>query len=551
NGKLDRGALPAPGEQAHRRGAYEPPRAGREQVLAQLWEELLQVPRVGRHDHFFDLGGHSLLAVQLVSRVRRVLGLELSLRNVFAAPVLEDMAYSLGEAASATQTHIPRADRARPIPLSPVQRQLWRWECSRTDRDHPALYCSALRLRGTLDRNAFVSALDAMVARHEILRTGIDAASDPEEPVQRIATRARFPLSEFDLVDLPPERRELRVFELYGRCGSEPFDTDTGPLVRAYLIRLDETTHVLILALHRLICDAWSLAVLIREAGMLYNAFRAGRGDPLPPLPVQFADYAVWFRDWLRGETLQRHVDHYMRHLEGAPTALTLPSDRPAPAQPSHRAGAVHLLCGGELSGAVLDLGKEYGITPSMTLLAAYALLLMRLSGQDDIVVGVVTGNRPRTELEALIGPFAQAVPMRLRMRPDMTISDYLLGVRDVALGAQDYQSLPADTIFEAMRLSSRPIAALFRFQNEPRSPLHLDGLRVEPQPDGPGGRPDLLHVDVSLVVDQAPDQLLVNMHYATDRYDGTTAQGWIDRYRKVLAGMAERPDRTIADWTF
>jgi hypothetical protein len=341
------------------------------------------------------------------------------------------------------------------------------------------------------------------------------------------------------------------VFELYGQFGSEPFDMGAGPLVRACLIRLDETTHVLILALHRLICDAWSLEVLIRETSALYNAFKAGKNSPLPPLPIQFADYVVWYHDWLQGENLRRHVEYYTQHLAGAPTALTLPADRPCAPVASHRAGAVNLLSGQDLSEKLLNLAKHSGLTPSMVILGGYALLLMRLSRQDDVIIGTIVGNRSRVELESLIGPFAQAIPMRFRLETDMTVTGFLHAVREVALASQSYQSLPSEKIFEAMNLHHRPIGALFRFQNEPRSALSLDGLSIQAQPDGPGGRPDLLHVDVSLVVDQRPDQILANLHYAMDKFDRATAEAWLDRLRSVYAGMTERPDRRIADWEF
>ncbi|WP_252513694.1 non-ribosomal peptide synthetase [Xanthomonas arboricola] len=551
NGKLDRKALPAPDADALPLQTYVPPRGEREQALALIWQDLLQLPHVGRHDHFFELGGHSLLAVQLVARVRLVLGQELALRTVFACPTLAELSDALASTAATAQVQIPVADRSRPLPLSPIQQQLWRWERTRTNHEHPALYCTALRLHGTLDRKACTAALDAIVARHEILRTWLDLDVDPDEPRQRISAQARFPLSQFDLAHLPQAQREQRVFDLYRQFGSEPFDVSAGPLLRACLIRLDPSTHVLILALHRLICDAWSLEVLIRETSALYNAFKAGENPSLPPLPIQFADYVAWFHDWMQGENLRKHVEYYTHHLAGAPVALALPADTPVGPVDSHRAAAVHLVCGRALSNGLLRLVKDSGVTPSMAILAGYALLLMRLSGQDDVIIGTIVGNRPRMELESLIGPFAQAIAMRFRVDADMTVSGFLHAVREVAVASQSYQSLSAEKIFDAMNLRHRPIGALFRFQNEPRSPLSLDGLSVQPQPDGPEGRPDLLHVDVSLVVDQQPGQILANLHYASDKFEHATAQAWLDRLRSIYAGMAEQPDRRIADWDF
>ncbi|MFN9547063.1 MAG: condensation domain-containing protein, partial [Cyanobacteriota bacterium] len=330
NGKLDRKALPAPESEAYATGAYVPPEGPVEEALAALWRELLGIERVGRQDDFFSLGGHSLLALQVISRLRSSLGLEVTLAELFARPVLAEFAAELAGASSADSVLIEPADRSQPLPLSFAQRRLWflaQLEGPSATYNIPL----ALHLAGALDAAALRAALNQLVARHEVLRTTFVAVDG--EPVQRIgpATDARFLLIEHDLRATTDGQAELaRWLE---REASAPFDLEKGPLVRGRLLRLAEGEHALLLTMHHAITDGWSLGVLGRELGALYDALRRGEADPLPALPIQYADYAVWERQWVAQEQLQGQAAYWREALEGAPVLLELPTDRPRPAE--------------------------------------------------------------------------------------------------------------------------------------------------------------------------------------------------------------------------
>ncbi|HYH82826.1 MAG TPA: amino acid adenylation domain-containing protein, partial [Longimicrobium sp.] len=405
SGKLDRGALPAPPADGYARRGHEAPAGHAETALAAIWAELLGVERVGRHDHFFELGGHSLLAVQVISRVRRVLGVEVALGEIFQHPALADLAHAVEEAARASLPPIEPVDRDRPLPLSFSQQRLWFHERM---RGGGAAYHLSVRPRllGALDRAALRRALERIVARHEALRTTFrERAGVPEQRITP-AEAAPFHLVEHDLAGAPGGPDALR--RLMAEAAGARFDLERGPLIRGRLIRIGADDHVLLVTLHHIVSDAWSMGVLTRELGTLYAAFSRGEPDPLPPLPVQYADYAAWQRRWVEGEVLQRQAEYWGAALAGAPELLELPVDRPRPAvrDPAGGSLGVGVVLGAELTAGLKELSRRHGATLFITLLAGWAAVLSRLSGQDDVVVGTPTANRGRAEIEGLIGFF-------------------------------------------------------------------------------------------------------------------------------------------------
>ncbi|HEV3049518.1 MAG TPA: condensation domain-containing protein, partial [Longimicrobium sp.] len=334
HGKVDRKALPAPAGDAYAAREYEAPVGQTEQAVAAIWADVLGTERVGRRDRFFELGGHSLLAVRVASRVRQALGVQALQGDLFERPVLADFARGLQTAARAEATPIARVERSGPLPLSFAQQRLWFLEQlgGTGAAYHIPLH---LRLRGALDHGALVRALDRIVARHEALRTTLCAVDG--EPVQHIAPvgESAFRLVEHDLRASSDAEDELR--RLMQEEASAPFDLERGPLFRGRLVRMAADDHVLLLTMHHIVSDGWSMGVLHRELGALYAAFARGEGDPLPPLPVQYADYAVWQREQLRGEVLDRQIGYWKERLAGAPALLELPTDRPRPPVQSHR----------------------------------------------------------------------------------------------------------------------------------------------------------------------------------------------------------------------
>jgi syringomycin synthetase protein SyrE len=550
SGKLDRKALPAPGEDGYARRGYEAPAGDTEVALAEIWAGLLGVERVGRHDHFFELGGHSLLAVQVVSRVRRVLGVEVPLGEVFERPALADFARALEEGVRASLPPIEPVDRGGPLPLSFAQQRLWFLD--RLEGGGAAYRLSLrLRLLGELDHAALRRALDRIVARHEALRTAF-----PERggvPEQRIAAaHTPFHLVEHDLRAAPDGRQALHAV-LAGEARAR-FDLAAGPLARGHLVRMADDDHVLLVSMHHIVSDGWSMGVLTRELSTLYGAFRRGGPDPLPPLPVQYADYAAWQRRWVEGEVLRRQAEYWQATLAGAPALLELPTDRPRPAVQDHAGGALEVELGEALTAELKALGRRQGTTLFMTLLAGWAALLGRLSGQDDVVIGTPTANRGRDEIEGLIGFFANTLALRVDLSDTPAAAELLERVKARALGAQAHQDIPFEKVVEVARparsLAHSPLfQVMFAWQNAPGGRLELPGLSLAaPGPAGSGGAASQVTAkfDLSLTLFERGGRIVGTVEYAAALFDGATVARSLEYLRRVLEGMAADPARPV-----
>ncbi|HEX2189135.1 MAG TPA: condensation domain-containing protein, partial [Longimicrobiaceae bacterium] len=468
NGKVDRRALPAPEGDAFPARGYEAPSGRVEEAVAAIWAELLGAERVGRRDHFFELGGHSLLAVRVVSRVRQALGVEASPRDVFERPVLADFARGLETAARAEATAIAPVDRSGPLALSFAQQRLWFLEQlgNLGSTYHMPM---RLRLRGELDRGALARSLDRIVARHEALRTSFPTVDG--EPVQHIAPveESGLRLVEHDLRASADAEDELR--RLVRDEASAPFDLAQGPLFRGRLVRMAADDHVLLLTMHHIVSDGWSMGVLFRELATLYAAFARGEEDPLPPLPVQYADYAVWHRRWVDGPVLEAQAEYWTEALAGAPELLELPTDRPRPAKQDFTGASVNVELDEALAAALRTLSQRHGTTLFMTLLAGWAAVLARLSGQDDVVIGTPSANRGRSEIEGLIGFFVNTLPVRVDLSGAPTVAEALGRVKARALEAQQNQDIPFEQVVErvqpARSLAHSPLfQVMFAWQN-------------------------------------------------------------------------------------
>ncbi|HEU0079426.1 MAG TPA: condensation domain-containing protein, partial [Longimicrobiaceae bacterium] len=485
NGKLDRGALPAPEDDALARRGYEAPAGAVEEALAEIWAEVLGVERVGRWDHFFELGGHSLRAVQVVSRVRQGLRVEVALRELFVRPVLADFARVLEQGARVELPAIQPVERGDRLALSFAQQRLWFLE--QLGALGSAYHVrKRLRLRGRMDAGALVRALERIVARHETLRTVF--AQVDGEPVQRILPpeESRFHLLRHDLDGRADPHSELA--RLTAEEARAPFDLERGPLVRGRLVRLATDDHVLLLTMHHIVSDGWSTGVLTRELSALYAAFRRGDPDPLPPLPVQYADYAAWQRRWVDGEVLRAQTEYWRAALAGAPELLELPTDRPRPARQDHAGAALRVALDEALTAGLRALGERHGTTPFMTLLAGWAVVLGRLARQDDVVVGTPTANRTRREIEGLIGFFVNTLPLRVDLAGSPTVAELLGRVRERALGAQQHQDLPFEQVVELVQpvrsLAHSPVfQAWFAWESGTLDRLELPGLAREALP--------------------------------------------------------------------
>jgi amino acid adenylation domain-containing protein len=544
NGKLDRRALPAPDADAFAVRDYEAPVGETEQALAEIWSELLGVERVGRGDHFFALGGHSLLAVRVVSRVRQALGVEAEIGDLFVRPVLADFARGLETAARAEAPAIVPVERSGPIPLSFAQQRLWFIE--QMEGAGAAYHLDLrLRLKGELDREALVRALERIVARHEALRTRFPETDGV--PAQRISAveEGPFHLIEHDLEGRPEAPRELdRLME---EEAGAPFDLARGPLVRGRLVRMAADDHVLLVTMHHIVSDGWSLGIFTRELSALYGAFRGGRPDPLPPLPVQYADYAAWQRRRVEGEVLQRQADYWRQALSGAPELLELPTDHARPARQDFAGAWLEVELDEALTAALRALGQRHGATLHMTLLAGWAAVLARLSGQDEVVVGTPSANRGRSEIEDLIGFFVNTLALRVDLSGSPGVAELLGRVKERSLGAQHHQDIPFEQVVElvqpARSLAHSPLfQVMFAWQNAPGGSLELPGLAVgPPDPSGSGdsSSPAAAKFDLSLVLWEDGGRIAGNVIYATALFERETVERWLGYLRRVLEEMA------------
>ncbi|WP_429261985.1 amino acid adenylation domain-containing protein [Paraburkholderia atlantica] len=536
NGKLDRKALPAPADDAYARRGYEAPRGELETVLAQLWAELLGLERVGRHDHFFELGGHSLLAVRLLSRLSQIAGVELSLAMLFTRPVLADLAAGVAGAVSGAAAQalpaIVAVSRQAPLELSFAQQRLW--FLAQLDKDSARYHVPlGWRLQGRLDRAAWRRSLDQLYARHEALRSVfVDAEEGPR--VEILPPGTGLPVLEHDLRERPDAAAALVAL-----CAEEacmPFDLARGPLVRGRLVRMSDEEHVFLLTQHHIISDGWSMGVLVRELGSLYRAFVAGQGDPLPPLAVQYPDYAAWQRQWLSGERLQKQAQYWREALSGVPSMLALPTDRARPAQQSFAGASVPVVIDVDLTRDLKRRSRQHGTTLFMTVLAAWAAVLSRLSGQDDLVIGVPSANRGRREIEELIGFFVNTLALRVDLSGEPSVSELLERTRRTTLAAQEHQDLPFEQVVEIVQppraLDHTPLfQVMLAWQNNALGRLDLPGLGVEEVMDNAPGQ---IRFELELNVGECDGRIVGTLGYATALFDQAT----IERQRGYLLAL-------------
>ncbi|WP_235810369.1 condensation domain-containing protein, partial [Pseudomonas syringae pv. coryli] len=385
NGKLDRIALPEPGDDAFDRHVFEAAQGALEMDIAAIWAEVLGVERVGRQDHFFALGGHSLLVMRVLAKVRQTLHLEVSPSALFTAPVLQQFAERLSTAQQGNaRPPIMAVARSGAHTLSSAQQRLWflaRLEARASTAYHIA---SGLMLSGELHAQALQRALDRIVLRHEALRTRFIEVEGA--PRQQIQAPSPFALRLHDLRQCDDAHDTLH--QLAREESEAPFDLEQDAPLRGRLILLDEQRQVLLVTLHHIVCDGWSLNCFMQELGVLYRAFVQGDEDPLPALGIQYADYAAWQRQWLQGEVLQSQLAYWREQLADAPPLLELPTDHPRPAVQDYAGGRVDFTLDAALTAALKRLAARHDSTLYMTLLAGWAILLSRLSGQDDLVIG-------------------------------------------------------------------------------------------------------------------------------------------------------------------
>jgi amino acid adenylation domain-containing protein len=535
-GKVDVEALPNPAIAQPRVGTVEPPQGDAECQVAAVFCDVLGIECVGRHQRFFDLGGHSLKAAQVIARLRSAFDIELPLRAIFEEPTFAGLAHyieSHRSGLSAATAEIQPVNRDRDIPLSFAQQRLWFLDRLGA-RDGVYTIATALRLRGNLDESALERALDHIVARHEVLRTRF--GGNDSQPYQVIDDLHSVRLARIDLSQREHGEQTVEAERIVRRDALAPFDLEVGPLLRAQLIRLGDRDHVLSFSMHHSISDGWSMGVFARELAALYNAGLDDKSARLPALPVQYADFSVWQREWLQGENLRRQQEYWVEHLEGAPPVLELPIDHPRPAVQTFNGGRESLRIDATSIENLENFCRREDVTIFMTLCAAFNVLLFRYTSQDDFVIGTPIANRNRAEVENLIGFFANTLALRFRIDGEASFRGFLQQVRDVALGAYAHQDLPFEKLVEELAptrsLAHSPLfQVMFAFQNIDIALPALQDIEVTKFGKSEGRS----RFDLTVTVSRGTEGLAVHAEYNSDLYDAGTIQRMLCHYHVIL----------------
>jgi len=544
NAKIDRRALPPPERMRLESGVgFAAARTPTEEVLATIWSDVLGVTEVGIHDDFFELGGHSLLAVQIVSRLRDSFKVNLPLRVLFESPTVAGLAQSVeAEIRAVIHPTVPPlvpVSRDNPLPLSYAQQRLWfldQLEPHNPANNMPA----AVRLTGPLNVEALGRTFNEITRRHESLRTSFPVVNG--YPVQSIAAFLHGVLRLEDLSALPEDEREAEVERQATAEARRPFDLAKGPLFRVRLLRIAAEEHVVLLTMHHIISDGWSMGVFVRDAAALYQAFCDERPSPLEELRIQYADFAHWQQEWLQGDVLEAHLAYWKEALAGAPDSLALPTDRPRPATQSYRGARHSLVLAPSLVNSIHSVSRRQGVSPFMTMLTALKILLFRWTGQSDIIVGTVSANRNYPELANLIGCLIDFMPLRSKLSSDQTVLDLLGQVKATVLDSFSHQDCPFAKIIEAVKPNREagrtPIYNVaFLMQNFAREDHFSKTLRAITLPTD-RGLGALLDLRFIAVPDDLPAGWQFACEYRTELFDADTIAHLMDSYCAILERM-------------
>ncbi len=551
NGKIDTKALPKPDfSNVNTQSEFIAPRNEDEKKMAEIWKELLNIEQVGVTNSFFDLGGHSLIATQLMSRIRRDFGLELELRALFESPTISGLVHHVEQAR--LSEYLPSVPELKPmpregnIPLSFAQQRLWFLDQLAPDNSFYNLP-TAMRLIGHLDLDVLNRTLQEIVRRHEILRTTFIYKED--QPVQVIEDVSPFELEITDLSSLPEENRNKTAQEIAESEAREPFDLESGPLFRVKLLKMGADEHIILYTMHHIISDGWSVNVLMREVAALYESFSKGFPSPFPELRIQFADYAIWQREWLTEEILQKQLEYWKDTIGPNPPVLQLPFDRPRPAVQTFNGSTLEGKISKELLDAFKQMGQQQGATLFMTLLAVFQTLLHRYSNQSEFLVGSPFASRNQIETEALIGFFVNTLVFKADFTDDPDFISLLAQVKELTLGAFAHQDLPFEQLVDAIQperdMSHSPLfQVMFVLQNTPPPKgANLSQLRIEPVE----AKDTSSKFDLSLVMAETDSGLLLEFEYNTDLFNKETIIRMRDALAVLMDKIAQSPQKPVS----
>jgi hypothetical protein len=484
----------------------------------------------------------------VLSRVRAAFNIEIRLPAFFEQPTIAGLAANVEAALrDKSESQLPAIKpvaRSGELPLSFAQQRLWfldQWEPSSPFYNSP----SAVRLSGRLELPVLQRTLFEVVRRHEVLRTSFPSVNG--QPRQRIVESWQPALPLIDLSGLDQAMAQEATKWLVQREALQPFNLATGPLLRATLLRLSAEEHVLLFTMHHIVSDGWSMGLLVREVAALYKAYQEGQESPLEELPVQYADYAVWQREWLAGEVLEGQLEYWRRQLAGAPPVLELPTDRPRPRVQSYRGASSQFRLSEELTAGLKELSRRSGVTLFMTLLAGFEVLLWRLSGQEDICVGTAIANRTRREMEGVIGFFVNTLVLRAEVSEKLRFRELLGRVREVCLGAYGHQEVPFERLVEELRpersLSHSPLFQVaFGLDNAPREELELPGLKLS----GMELEGEVVRFDLTLWMLEDAGELSGRWTYRTELFDTQRVERMSRHYEQLLQSIVANPEAPI-----
>ncbi len=547
-GKLDRRALPEP--VWHTREHIEPETALQQQIAA-IWREVLGLPRIGLRDDFFALGGHSLLATQIISRTRQACDVELPLRTLFEASELGAFAEQVGLIQAAgqrnQQTAIAKVDRGQRVPLSYSQQRMWfLWQM---EPDSPAYNVGGMaRLRGVLDVGRFEAALQALIMRHETLRTTFPSVDGVA--YQKVSAQTGLRMDWQDISTLNETERQQRLQQLADHEAHTPFNLETGPLLRACVVKAGEQEHYLVLTLHHIVTEGWAMDIFARELSALYEAFIDERASPLAPLPVQYLDYSVWQRQWLESGERQRQLDYWTAQLGNEHPLLELPGDRPRPPVQSHQGELYRFDLSDDLAARVRAFNAERGLTLFMTMTATLAVLLYRYSGQTDLRIGAPVANRIRPESEGLIGAFLNTQVLRCQLNGQMNVAELFEQVRHTVIEGQSHQDLPFDHLVEALQPPrSAAYNPLFQVMCnvqrwEFQQSRQLAGMTVEYLANDARAT----KFDLNLEVTDLDHRLGCCLTYSTDLFDEPRIARMAEHWRNLLEALIANPQQRLSE---
>jgi amino acid adenylation domain-containing protein len=558
NGKVDRAALPAPEQtRSALETAYVEPRSPAEQLLTEIWSEVLGCEQVGVNDNFYELGGHSLKATQIVSRVRNALQVDLPLRIFFESLTIAELARTL-ESYHQEQQNLASSPALRPMsydgppPLSFSQERIWFLQ-QMVPTSKAYNFQATLRFKGRLDVGLLQESLNEITRRHEVLRTTFIEEAEGR-PVQAIHPAYEVQLPIINLEEWHADEREAELQRLISKRIQEPFDLTQLPLIHWTLFRLNPLEHVMLHMEHHLLHDGWSFNVFLRELLELYEASVTGRPHALPPLPIQFADFAIWQREWMRGEAAAAQLEYWKNRLAGSPPVLELPLDHPRPALPSFRGVVPRVELPLKHCSAIRAFSREAGTSLYMTMLAAFLTLLYRYTEQEDISVGAGIANRRWRDTENLLGMLINNIVLRVDLSGDPTFLELLERVRRVTLEAYAHQDVPFEKVVEVVQperaLSHNPLfQAIFSFHDSPLPELKLPGLDLELVEGISNGSAKF---DLNVIVIPRAEQhtgpgaedegITLLWEYSTDLFEEQTIARMLSHYRSLLLSLTASP---------